>query len=122
MLALVRRLAGQRDGVGGLLQPGHLPARAGERGGQEFLLLAAVTVVVLERPGGEEEGRPRHATRPSDNPGGQYPQLLQLGDPERFPCLAAAMAQRAAAPPADFADDEFRFGLSTVLDGIACRA
>ena len=22
----------------------------------------------------------------------------------------------------DFADDQFRFGLSTVLDGIACRA
>jgi AcrR family transcriptional regulator len=62
------------------------------------------------------------ATRSGSNPGGQYAQLLlQLADPERFPCLAAAMAQRAAAPPADFADDEFRFGLTTVLDGIACR-
>ncbi len=48
--------------------------------------------------------------------------LLLLADPERFPHLAAAMARHAAAPPADFADDEFRFGLSTVLDGIACRA
>jgi hypothetical protein len=63
------------------------------------------------------------ATRPGDNPGGQYALLLlRLADPERFPCLAAAMAQRAAAPSADFAADEFRFGLSTVLDGIACRA
>jgi AcrR family transcriptional regulator len=62
------------------------------------------------------------ATRPGDNPGARYAQLLlQLADPERFPCLTAAMAQRAAAPPADFADAEFRFGLSTVLDGIACR-
>jgi hypothetical protein len=48
--------------------------------------------------------------------------LLRLADPERFPRLVAAMTQRAAAPPADFADDEFRFGLGTVLDGIACRA
>jgi hypothetical protein len=32
------------------------------------------------------------------------------------------MTQHAAAPPIDFADDEFQFGLSTVLDGIACRA
>jgi AcrR family transcriptional regulator len=62
------------------------------------------------------------AARPDGNPGGQYARLLlQLADPERFPCLVAAMTQRAAAPPADFADDEFRFGLSTVLDGIACR-
>jgi AcrR family transcriptional regulator len=61
--------------------------------------------------------------RPGDNPGLQYARmLLRLADPERFPCLVAAMAQRAAVPPADFADDEFRFGLSTVLDGIACRA
>ena len=61
--------------------------------------------------------------RPGDNPGLQYAQmLLRLADPERFPRLVAAMTQRAAAPPADFADDEFRFGLGTVLDGIACRA
>src|ERR1700728_3639273 len=40
-------------------QPGYLPARSGERGGEEFLLLAAVTVVVVERPRGEKEGRPR---------------------------------------------------------------
>jgi hypothetical protein len=32
------------------------------------------------------------------------------------------MAQHAAAPPADFADDAFRSGLGTLLDGIACRA
>ena len=44
--------------------------------------------------------------------------LLRLADPGRFPRLTAAMAQHAA----DFADDAFRFGLSTVLDGIACRA
>lgn len=61
--------------------------------------------------------------RPGGNPGSQYARmLLRLADPERFPRLTAAMIQHAAAPPADFADDEFRFGLSTVLDGIACRA
>jgi hypothetical protein len=32
------------------------------------------------------------------------------------------MAQRAAGPPSDFADDAFRFGLATILDGIACQA
>ena len=64
-----------------------------------------------------------HRIRPGDNPGPQYAQmLLRLADPEHFPRLVAAMTQRAAAPPADFADDEFRFGLDTVLDGIACRA
>jgi AcrR family transcriptional regulator len=64
-----------------------------------------------------------HRARTADNPGAQYARmLLQLVDPERFPHLVAAMAQHALAPPADFADDEFRFGLSTVLDGIACRA
>jgi hypothetical protein len=47
--------------------------------------------------------------------------LLRLADPERFPRLTAAMTQHAAGPPADFADDAFRFGLSTILDGIACR-
>src|ERR1700728_3579845 len=30
-------------------QPGHLPARSGERGGEEVLLLATVAVVVIER-------------------------------------------------------------------------
>jgi AcrR family transcriptional regulator len=61
--------------------------------------------------------------RPGDNPATQYAQmLLRLADPERFPRLTAAMTQHAAAPPADFTDDQFRFGLSTVLDGIACRA
>jgi hypothetical protein len=60
--------------------------------------------------------------QPGDNPGPRYAgMLLRLADPERFPRLVAAMTQHAQAPPADFADDEFRFGLSTVLDGIACR-
>jgi AcrR family transcriptional regulator len=61
--------------------------------------------------------------RPGDNPGRQYARmLLQLADPARFPRLTDAMTQHAAAPPADFADDAFQFGLSTILDGIACRA
>jgi AcrR family transcriptional regulator len=61
--------------------------------------------------------------RPGDDPAPRYARmLLRLTDSERFPRLTAAMAQHAAAPPADFADDAFRFGLSTVLDGIACRA
>jgi AcrR family transcriptional regulator len=61
--------------------------------------------------------------QPGDNPGGQYARmLLKLADPERFPYLTAAMTEHAAAPPADFADAQFGFGLSTVLDGIACRA
>jgi hypothetical protein len=61
--------------------------------------------------------------RPGDDPGPRYARLLlRLADPEHFPRLTAAMAQHAAGPPADFADDAFRFGLSTVLDGIACRA
>ena len=60
--------------------------------------------------------------QPGDNPGPQYAGLLlRLADPERFPRLVAAMTQHAQAPPADFADDEFQFGLSTVLAGIACR-
>ena len=61
--------------------------------------------------------------RPGGNPGPAYARmLLRLADPGRFPRLTAAMNQHAADPPADFADDAFRFGLSTVLDGIACRA
>ena len=61
--------------------------------------------------------------RPGDNPGPQYARMLmRLTDSERFPRLTAAMAQRAAGPPADFADDAFRFGLATILDGIACQA
>jgi AcrR family transcriptional regulator len=60
---------------------------------------------------------------PSDNPGAHYAKLLlSLAAPERFPCLVAAMTQHASAPPADFADEQFTFGLNTVLDGIACRA
>jgi len=60
---------------------------------------------------------------PGDNPGLQYARmLLRLADPEDFPRLTAAMTQRAAEPPADFADDAFRFGLATILDGIACQA
>jgi AcrR family transcriptional regulator len=58
----------------------------------------------------------------SVNPGARYAgMLLALADPQRFPHLVTAMTQHAASPPADFADDEFRFGLSTVLDGIARR-
>jgi len=61
--------------------------------------------------------------RPGDNPGPQYARMLmRLTDAERFPRLTAAMAQRAAGPPSDFADDAFRFGLATILDGIACQA
>jgi AcrR family transcriptional regulator len=61
--------------------------------------------------------------QPGDNPGPQYAQLLlRLTDPARFPRLTAAMTQHAVAPPTDFADAHFQFGLSTVLDGIACRA
>ena len=61
--------------------------------------------------------------RPGDNPGPQYARMLmRLTDSERFPRLTAAMAQRAAGPPADFADEAFRFGLATILDGIACQA
>jgi AcrR family transcriptional regulator len=61
--------------------------------------------------------------RPGDNPGPQYAGLLlRLADPERFPRLTAAMTRHADAPPADFADAQFQFGLATVLDGIACRA
>ena len=61
--------------------------------------------------------------RPGGNPGSQYAQmLLRLTDPERFPRLTAAMTPRAALPPANFADDAFRSGLNTILDGIACRA
>jgi len=48
--------------------------------------------------------------------------LLRLADPERFPRLVAAMTERATAPPGDFADDAFRFGLGTILDGIARHA
>jgi AcrR family transcriptional regulator len=60
--------------------------------------------------------------QPGDNPGPRYAgMLLRLADPGRFPRLVAAMTQHAQGPPADFADDEFRFGLSTVLAGIACR-
>ena len=61
--------------------------------------------------------------RPGDNPGPQYARMLmRLTDAERFPRLTAAMAQRAAGPPSDFADNAFRFGLATILDGIACQA
>src|SRR3984885_12374674 len=61
--------------------------------------------------------------RPGDNPGPQYARMLMcLTDAERFPRLTAAMAQRGAGPPSDFADNAFRFGLATILDGIACQA
>jgi AcrR family transcriptional regulator len=47
--------------------------------------------------------------------------LLALADRARFPHLVAAMTQNAAEPSGTFADDAFRVGLETVLDGIACR-
>lgn len=63
------------------------------------------------------------SVRPGDNPGPQYARMLmRLTDAERFPRLTAAMTQRAAGPPSDFVDDAFRFGLATILDGIACHA
>jgi Tetracyclin repressor-like, C-terminal domain len=66
---------------------------------------------------------PARGVRPGDDPGPQYARtLMQLAGPGRFPHLFAAMAQHAATPSADFADDAFRSGLSTILDGIACRA
>lgn len=60
--------------------------------------------------------------RPSESPVDEYARLLlRLVEPERFPCLVAAMTQRSMSPPGDFAEDEFRFGLNTILDGISCR-
>jgi AcrR family transcriptional regulator len=60
--------------------------------------------------------------QPGEDPGPRYARmLLRLADPGRFPRLVAAMTQHEAGPPDDFADDEFRFGLGTILDGIARR-
>jgi Tetracyclin repressor-like, C-terminal domain len=68
-------------------------------------------------------GQGRRDRQNDDNPGSAYAQMLrQLADPEHFPRLVAAMTQHADVPPADFADEEFRFGLNTILDGIAGRA
>jgi AcrR family transcriptional regulator len=95
------------------------PTRLGETEKLSALLLVNVYV----------RGQTQLATglargvRPGDNPGPQYARmLLHLADPGEFPRLTAAMAQRAAGPPSDFADDAFRFGLATILDGIACHA
>ena len=85
--------------------------------------LSAVLLVMLcpgPDPARDRAGPPGPARRRSRPAYART--LLQLADPERFPCLVAAMAQQAAAPPADFADDAFRCGLSTILDGIARRA
>jgi AcrR family transcriptional regulator len=61
--------------------------------------------------------------RPGDNPGPRYARMLmRLTDQERFPRLTAAMTQRATDAPSDFADEAFRFGLATILDGIARHA
>jgi AcrR family transcriptional regulator len=95
------------------------PARLAEAAKLSALLLVNVYV----------RGQTQLATglargvRPGGEPGRQYARmLLRLADPESFPRLTAAMTQHAAAPPADFADDAFRSGLSTILDGIACHA
>jgi hypothetical protein len=44
--------------------------------------------------------------------------LAQLIDPDGFPSITAAMVSGSLQDESDFAEDEFRFGLSTVLDGI----
>jgi AcrR family transcriptional regulator len=47
--------------------------------------------------------------------------LAQLIDPEHFPGVHAAMLSGSLQDEGDFAEDEFRFGLDTVLDGIQAR-
>lgn len=60
--------------------------------------------------------------QPGGVPGADYTQtLLRLIDRDRFPHLTAAMTQRLISPPADFAEHEFTFGLSTLLDGLSRR-
>jgi AcrR family transcriptional regulator len=100
------------------------PARLPETAKLSALLLVNVYVrgqtqlaTGLARPAQGGQG-----VRPGEDPGSQYARmLLRLADPERFPHLVAAMTQQAAAPPADFADDAFEFGLGTILDGINAR-
>lgn len=45
--------------------------------------------------------------------------LALVLDPDRFPAVAAALRAGSLSDESDFAVDEFRFGLETVLDGIA---
>lgn len=44
--------------------------------------------------------------------------LAQLIDPDGFPAITEAMLSGSLQDESDFAEDEFRFGLRTVLDGI----
>jgi AcrR family transcriptional regulator len=44
--------------------------------------------------------------------------LAQLIDPDGFPAITAALVSGSLQDAGDFAEDEFRFGLRTVLDGI----
>jgi AcrR family transcriptional regulator len=47
--------------------------------------------------------------------------LAELIDPDNFPGVHAALVSGSLADEGDFAEEEFRFGLDTVLDGIAAR-
>lgn len=59
----------------------------------------------------------------SDNSAGELygRRLIALIDQERFPRITAALVSGALEDDSDFSVDEFRFGLDTVLDGIAAR-
>jgi hypothetical protein len=48
--------------------------------------------------------------------------LGALVDAERFPEMSAALLSGSLSGGGDFAEEEFGFGLQTVLDGIAVRA
>ncbi len=47
--------------------------------------------------------------------------LAQLIDQDGFPCVSAALLSGALEDDNNFADEEFEFGLQTVLDGIEVR-
>jgi hypothetical protein len=47
--------------------------------------------------------------------------LAQLIDADSFPAIHAALVSGSLSDGGDFAEDEFAFGLHTVLDGIAAR-
>lgn len=47
--------------------------------------------------------------------------LARLIDEEHFPSVHAALLSGSLADDGEFAEEEFRFGLETVLDGIAVR-
>jgi AcrR family transcriptional regulator len=65
------------------------------------------------------------ASTSGDSPDGKWPRLLanyssilnRLADPAKFPALRAALDAGIFDRPGEF-DDEFRFGLERVLDGI----